>query len=126
MTMPHSKRPRRARVAKKRARLGLPPLGEPEQIVPSVEPVGGVTSLMIPLATQTRILLAKVRRESQLRDPATVASDQLFASAVLTVALIQIHDSMWPPASPLIVPPTQANTEQAHKVGKVLGRTFVG
>lgn len=124
--MPHSKKPRRARVNKKRARLGLPPLPEltaemhPALVRPSPD---GVTSMMIPLTTATRKILTKVRLEQQRQDPSTVASDSLYASAVLTAILLQLHAVMFPS---LIQAPTPKAMEQAQAIGKVLARPFVG
>jgi hypothetical protein len=122
MTMPHSKRPRRNRVNKKRAQLGLPLLLDPE--APAGMAFGtdkpevfGVTCMMIPLATATRDILRKVRREQQRRDPSTVASDQLYASAVLTAILLQIHEALFPS---LIAAPTTQNLQQAKRIGRVL------
>ena len=87
MPMPHSKRPRRNRVNKIRAKKGLPPLGElPDVIERSSMPLG-VTTLMVPLPAPTRALLTQVRLAAQLKDPSTVASDQLFAGAILTAIL---------------------------------------
>jgi hypothetical protein len=128
MTMPHSQRPRRNRVNKKRLRLGLPPLPKwedvPETAVFSQKPTeGGVTSMMIPLTTAVRQILTKVRREQQRLDPSTVASDQLYASAVLTAILLQLNAALFPS---LIAPPTAKNMEQAQSIGKVLARPFLG
>lgn len=125
--MPHSKRPRRARVNKKRARLGLPLLpelhaGVAEHMEAHAKAIG-VTTIMVPMATPIRAMLTKVRKETQLRDPTSVASDQLFASAILTAMLPQMHAALFPS---LIASPTDANMKQAQAVGKVLARPFVG
>lgn len=124
--MPHSKRPRRNRVNKKRIRMGLPPLPEPavEMHPALVRPAtDGVTSMMIPLTTATRKLLTKIRLEQQRQDPSTVASDSLYASAVLTAIILQLNEALFPP---LITAPTAKAMEQAQAVGKVLARPFVG
>jgi hypothetical protein len=124
MTMPHSARPRRNRVAKKRARLGLPPLVDHSPMIAQSTPgTVGVTSMMIPLTSQTRKLLTKVRLEQQRQDPSTVASDQLFASAVLTTILLQLDAALFPA---LIQAPSAKAMTEAQAVHKVLARPFVG
>lgn len=94
--MPHSKRPRRNRVNKIRAKKGLPPLGELPDLIPRTVVPEGITALWIPLPTPVRTLLHEVRVEVQRRDPATVPSDEIFASAFLTADIIRAHEILFP------------------------------
>jgi hypothetical protein len=122
--MPHSKRPRRNRVNKIRAKKGLPPLVDHSPFIAESTPgTVGVTSMMIPLTTTTRQMLTKIRLEQQKRDPSTVASDQLYASAILTAILLQIDAALFPS---LIAAPTDANMKQATTIHKTLARPFLG
>jgi hypothetical protein len=124
MTMPHSKRPRRNRVNKIRAKKGLPPLVDHSPFIAESTPgTVGVTSMMIPLTTSTRQMLTKIRLEQQRRDPSTVASDQLYASAVLTAILLQLHEVLFPS---LIQAPTTQAMGEAKAIHKTLARPFLG
>src|SRR3990172_3053766 len=98
MTMPHSKRPRRNKLNKIRKKQGLPPLPVLipdhgiERKEPKQPPGIGVTTIMVPLPAPARELLTRMRLAAQLNDPSIKASDQLFAGAVLTVALVQMAE----------------------------------
>lgn len=88
---------------------------------PKPEPVG-VTSIMVPLATETRRLLTECHRELLKRDPSTVPTDALFASAVITSVLISMHAGLFPKTiiEPHILPPdaplTAASAADAARV----------
>lgn len=118
MTMPHSDRPRRNRVNQLRERAGLPPLEVLEGGARTTVRHPPIVSMMIPLAEPVRVMLGACHLEAQRRHAETVPTDALFASALLTAAIMQAHQSLFPP---VIAAPTAENMAQAKQIDKVVG-----